>query len=132
MIQRIQTVYLLLISGLTATMPFLPVATIQVSEILSFDVKLWETLLASFAALAAIFLYKNRKIQLIVCYAIVELLLLSYVFIFFDLWVNSREEGLLLFKVPVVFPFFAIILDLLAIVAIRKDEKLVRSADRLR
>jgi hypothetical protein len=132
MIQRIQTVYLFLIFGLMATMPFLPVATIKISEILSVDVKLWETLLASFAALAAIFLYKNRKIQLIVCYAIVGLLLLSNVFIFFDLWGNSREENLLLFKAPIVFPFFAIILDILAIAAIRKDEKLVRSADRLR
>jgi hypothetical protein len=132
MIQRIQTVYLLLVFGLMLTMPFLPVATIKINEISSFDVKLWETLLASFAALAAIFLYKNRKIQLIVCYAILELLLLSYVFIFFDLWVNGQEEGLLLFKAPIVFPLFAVILDILAIVSIQKDEKLIRSADRLR
>jgi peptidoglycan/LPS O-acetylase OafA/YrhL len=132
MIQRIQTVYLLLIFGLMLTMPFLPVATIKISEILSFDLKLWETLLAAFAALAAIFLYKNRKTQLIVCYAIMGLLLLSYVFIFFDLWINTQEEGLLQLKAPVVFPLFAIILDILAVVSIQKDEKLVHSADRLR
>ncbi|MDR2087179.1 MAG: DUF4293 domain-containing protein [Dysgonamonadaceae bacterium] len=132
MIQRIQTVYLLLVFGLMLTMPFLPVATIKISEILSFDVKLWETLLAALAALAAIFLYRNRKVQLIVCFAILELLLLSYVFIFFDIWVNSQENGWLVIKAPVVFPFFAIVLDLLAIGAIRKDEKLVHAADRLR
>jgi peptidoglycan/LPS O-acetylase OafA/YrhL len=132
MIQRIQTVYLLLVFGLMLTMPFLPVATIEINEILYIDVKLWETLLASFAALVAIFLYKKRKIQLIVCYAILGLLLLSYVFIFFDLWGNGREEGMLSFRAPIVFPFFAIILDVLAIVSIQKDEKLVRSTERLR
>jgi hypothetical protein len=132
MIQRIQTVYLLLVFGLMVTMPFLPVVTIKINDTLSFDLKLWETLLAAFAALTAVFLYKNRKIQLIVCYSILGLLLLSYEFIFLDLWVNTQGEGLLLFKAPIVFPFFAIILDILAIVSIQKDEKLVRSADRLR
>jgi hypothetical protein len=132
MIQRIQTIYLLLIFGLMLTMPFLPVAAIQTKGEYSIDLKLWESILVSISALGAIFFYKNRKIQLIVCYAILELLVLSYLFILFDLWIPTQRENLLVFEAPIVFPFFAIILDVLAIGAIQKDEKLVRATDRLR
>jgi peptidoglycan/LPS O-acetylase OafA/YrhL len=127
MIQRIQTIYLLLVSGLMASMCFLPVMQITSSTGMTL---LAESSLTAILALVAIFLFKKRKMQLNFCFGILGLLVLSYLIIIFDLWLPNR--GNVSLEVPVVFPFFALVLDLLAIRAIQKDEKLVRSADRLR
>jgi peptidoglycan/LPS O-acetylase OafA/YrhL len=127
MIQRIQTIYLLLVCGLMGSMLFLPVAQIAGSTSMTLSV---ESALTAILAFVAIFLYKKRKLQMNLCYVIFGLLILFYLNIIFDLWLPNRENVDI--KVPVVFPFFALILDILALLAIRKDEKLVRSADRLR
>jgi len=129
MIQRIQTVYLLLIFGLMASMLFLPIADIGSFAWVLFA----ECSLTALLSLVTIFLYKKRKIQIKLCYGILGLLILSYLTIFFNFWLpNHTSDAVLSFKVPVVFPFFAIVLGVLAIRAIRKDENLVRSLDRLR
>jgi len=129
MIQRIQTIYLLLILGLMASMLFLPIADID-----SFSWTLFaECSFTALLSLVTIFLYKKRKLQIKICYGILGLLILSYLIIFFNFWLpNYTSEAVVAFKIPVVFPFFAIVLDILAIRAIKKDEKLVRSLDRLR
>jgi hypothetical protein len=134
MIQRIQTVYLLLIFGLMAAMLFLPeVVTVQSETIPAINWKSWcESSFTALLAFTAIFLYKNRKMQLNVCWVILLLLVLSYMVIIFDLWLPNSENVKIVFNTPVVFPAFAIVLDILAILAIRKDEELIRSADRLR
>lgn len=134
MIQRIQTVYLFLVFGLMLCMLFLPVAKIEVDGIVIMNWSLNVTCgLSALMALASIFFYKNRKLQTYICYGILLLLVLSYLIILFDFWLPSlKDELTLIIQVPIAFPAFAIVLDILAILAIRKDEKLVRSADRLR
>ena len=129
MIQRIQTVYLLLISSLMASMLFLPIAKID-----SFAWILYtECSLTALLSLVTVFLYKKRKLQIKLCYGILGLLILSYLIMFFNFWLpNHSSEADIAFKAPMVFPFFAIVLDILAIHAIQKDDKLVRSLDRLR
>jgi hypothetical protein len=129
MIQRVQTIYLLLIFGLMVCLLFLPVATID-----SFHWTLSvECGLTALLSIITVFLYKKRKLQMNICYGILTLLVLSYLIIFFDFWLPSHDAGAVVeFQVPVVFPLFAIVLDILTIRAIQKDEKLVRSMDRLR
>ena len=129
MIQRVQTVYLLLIFGLMVSMLFLPIADID-----SFTWTLFaECSLTALLAFVTIFLYKKRKLQIKLCYGVLGLLILSYLIIFFNFWLpNYTSDAVVAFKVPVIFPFFAMVLDILAIRAIQKDEKLVRSLDRLR
>jgi peptidoglycan/LPS O-acetylase OafA/YrhL len=131
MIQRIQTVYLLLVSGLMISMLFLPIITIESMETIHWSLSV-ESVLTAILALTAIFFYKKRKLQINLCYIILGLLVLSYLNIIFDLWLPNRGNTNLKIEATIVFPFFALVLDILALCAIRKDEKLVRSADRLR
>ena len=130
MIQRIQTIYLLLIACLMIVLLFVPVSNnISYSWVLSLN--------AGIVALLSgitIFLYKQRKLQIKLCNVILGLLVLFYVFIFvfnldLPLNVSIRDLG---FSYTALFPFIAIIFDFLAIRGIKKDEKLVRSMDRLR
>jgi hypothetical protein len=77
-------------------------------------------------SIIVIFLYKNRSLQIKLCCGILVLLIFSYITLFLP--GTKAAIG----KWPAVFPFVAGIFDILAICAIRKDEKLVRSLDRLR
>jgi uncharacterized membrane protein len=131
MIQRIQTVYLLLVAGLMASMLFLPVLTIETAKVTQGYLSV-ESVLTATLALVTIFFYKKRKWQINICYVILGLLVLSYLNTIFNLWLPNRESGNVKIEIPIVFPFFALIIDILALRAIRKDEKLIRSADRLR
>ena len=117
MIQRIQTVLLFLL------------AVISVIWILLFSrdaaiaafIPIAGSGLAGVAALVAIFLYKKRQTQLKVCYGILA------VWIAVSILLCVRDSlliGLLYFS--------CLLTVILAIYNIQKDEKLVRSLDRLR
>jgi len=79
----------------------------------------------------SIFSYKNRTRQIkVVLAAIIGLLGvigLMYYFTYFS-FSGSKVN----FKIAAVFPLIGVILDYLAIRAIRKDEALIRSIDRIR
>lgn len=78
-----------------------------------------------------IFLYKKRIAQMrIIVFTIVLLLGLFGLFFFFSY--SGFEGAKAAFKIPVVFPVVAIILDYLAIRSIGKDEALIRSLNRIR
>jgi hypothetical protein len=135
MIQRIQSVYLLLIFGLMLAMFFLP-------PVMKFEKEGVEVLglslnviygLSGLMALVCIFLYKNRPVQLYLCYGIALILVLSYLIILFDFGISGGSDEIKTkFQAPIIFPLFALVLDILAIRAIQSDEKLVRSTERLR
>ncbi|MDL2243374.1 DUF4293 domain-containing protein [Bacteroidales bacterium OttesenSCG-928-J19] len=133
MIQRIQSVYLLLVAGLMICMIFIPVVKLEVGEeVISWTQRTMYGLTA-LVSLCTIFLYKNRKLQVNLGFGILLLLLLSYLTLFFDFWMPHKGEASnMVFQVSIAFPAFAAVLDILAIRAIKKDEKLVRSMDRLR
>lgn len=149
MIQRIQTLYLLLasiISGLLLAIPycFLSVTKplfytfISITEKGNYTVVLIAlTVLSSLVSFATIFLYKNRLLQIRLCWltivlsiAITPLLVLSYFSI--DL---TPYQGIGIDTDPWIgmfLPTTSLVFTLLALRAIKKDEALVRSADRIR
>jgi len=125
MIQRIQTVYLLLSFCLMAILVLMPFSS------------LWMIVIdaGAVAVLAAIviFLYKKRDLQVKISYAMLLLLVLMYALYFiFDWHYLSFTELFRHVRFTFLFPFIAFILVYLAIRGIKKDEKLVRSLDRLR
>lgn len=153
MLQRIQTVYLLIITVLTALMLFLPLALLRVgTDLYSFDVfgvntvapqpelvyPTWGlfvfTALIALLALVAIFLYKKRMLQIRICVFNAILMLGFYGFFAYLVYVMKQELGDLTFSVRIAlaFPLINLILDYLAIRNIGADEVLVRSLDRLR
>ena len=147
MIQRIQTVYLLLAALLTASLLQLSFAELAVNgELYIFSAKgIYNAGQVKFDGLPVmifiglitllhfviIFMYKNRIRQLrLTVFTIILLMgLLGLIFYF---TCAGFEEASVAFKIPVAFPLIAIILDYLAIRAIGKDEALVRSMDRIR
>lgn len=147
MIQRIQTVYILIAEMLIASLFFLKFADLSVnSELYTFTVKgifNGETMvfdglpimifigLITLLHLAIIFMYKKRILQIrITVFTIILLMGLTGLFFYFVYF--GFTDVKVAFKVPMAFPVIAIILDYLAIRAIGKDEALVRSLDRIR
>jgi hypothetical protein len=129
MIQRIQTVYLFFVFCLMATLVFIP-----------FSIASWVTSLntalavaVAFVALTVIFTYKKRNMQIRACYGMMALSFLIYVLYFiFERNYLPLSEFFQHVRFTVVFPLIACIFLYLAIRGIKKDEKLVRSLNRLR
>jgi len=79
----------------------------------------------------AIMSFKKRLLQMMVIkYSILVLLGLFGTFLFFTMYTFNGSQ--ISYKIGMVFPLIAIILDYLAIRAIGKDEALIRSIDRIR
>lgn len=147
MIQRIQTIYVLVSALLVGSLFKLKFADLSVNnelytfvargiyngEELLFDglaIFIFIPIIALLHVLV-IFLYKKRILQIrILVFSIV--LLLGLVGLFFYFTYAGFTGAKVAFKVPVVFPIVAAILDFLAIRAIGKDEALVRSLNRIR
>ena len=147
MLQRIQTVYLLIAALLLGMLYLYPLADISVgSEIYQFNINgifkgaekvfsglplmLFLTLII-FLHIYVIFGYKKRIRQMrVLGFTIILLVGLSGLFFFFAY--AGFEGATASFRIPVAFPVVAAILDYLAIRNIGKDEALIRSIDRLR
>ena len=153
MLQRIQTVYLLIIVALTVATLFLPLAVLQQGDALfSFDASGLSTMIGepellypawglfaltaiiAIIALVTIFLYKKRILQIRLCVFNAILMLGFYALFGFFVWILKEElaGAALSVKIALSFPVIALILDYLAIRNIGADEALVRSLDRLR
>jgi len=147
MIQRIQTVYIFVAAILVATLFKLKLADLSVNnELMEFYAKgitkggeilfdglpiLLFTGLIVLLHVLVIFLYKKRILQIrILVFTIILLLGLFGMFFYFTY--TGFDGAKVAFKIPVVFPIVAVILDWLAIRAIGKDEALIRSLNRLR
>ncbi len=147
MIQRIQTVYILLAGILVATLLKLKLADISVNdELMQFFAKgitkgeeivfsglpiLIFIALITVLHLAVLFLYKKRILQIrILVFTIILLLGLFGMFFYFTY--TGFDSPKVAFKIPVAFPLVAVVLDWMAIRAIGKDEALIRSLNRIR
>ncbi len=147
MIQRIQTVYLLVAGLLTATLFKLNFAEILVNdELYIFNAKgifngenmIFDGLpimifigLITLLHFVAIFMYKKRITQMrIVVFTIILLLGLFGLFFYFTY--VAFDNAQIAYKVPMAFPLVAIILDYLAIRTIGKDEALIIIQNRIR
>ncbi|MGO1585666.1 DUF4293 domain-containing protein [Mesonia sp.] len=136
MIQRIQSVYLFLIITVVALGSyFLSLWTNESGESVYAIDRLYifgAFSVSSILALVTIFLYKNRKLQFVVnrLNIILNFILLGF-FVYWSLMVPGEmqisENGIGMFL-----PIISIVLLVMANKAIKKDEALVKSVDRLR
>ena len=153
MLQRIQTVYLLIIVALTVALLFLPLAVLQSGDqLFTFDASGLSTMteqpeliyptwglfalvvIVSLLAFVTIFLFKNRILQIRLCIFNAILMFGIYGLFAFFTWImkGQLETASMSFKFSLSFPLVSLILDYLAIRNIGADEALVRSLDRLR
>lgn len=143
MIQRIQTIFLALAAIASFAVLGQPFATstqaVASSAIFSdsvFNVEDNIALLVFFAvagglAVGALFLFKNRPVQMKL--ALLALLANIFGVIWAGyLFTDDGNQSLAKIGLGVILPIAAVTLHLLARRYIRKDEKLVRSIDRLR
>jgi hypothetical protein len=147
MIQRIQSVYLLIatvITGLLFLLPFAEIAKDGAIYLFNFQgvlldgaVKTNGLVVAVLLVISvvlnvlAIFSYSNRGKQVkLVWGAILTLVVLLVSFVYFTYLSFSGAQ--ISFKLGAILPLIAVILDYLAIRAIDKDEALIRSIDRIR
>ncbi|MBR0174189.1 MAG: DUF4293 family protein [Bacteroidales bacterium] len=117
--QRIQTLYLLIASGLLVAMYFQPYGT---GFIILFSIALAAQLLAIVAL-------KSRTLQMRLSNLAALLLLGLQIWMAVSYFTADPRPSL---SFTAVFPIVAAILDFLAARAILRDELLVRSASRLR
>ena len=147
MIQRIQSVYLLVSTFLLGLLFLLPFAEIvKDGAIYTFNFKgiLLDGAVQQSGVAVSVFIvvlmalhgfaissFKNRKRQkVIVIYTILMFLVLFGLFIYYTyLSFSGAQIGL---KIGAILPLVAIVIDYLAIRAIDKDEALIRSIDRIR
>lgn len=121
MIQRIQSIYLLVAVVLSVISIFLfwglwiPVALLAISSLISGY---------------AIFAYGNRMFQAKLCMFNI-LLLIGWLIVYFVL-MHVSEEGLSSVGFSALLPCLSIVFNFLARRAIIADERLVRAADRIR
>ncbi len=120
MIQRIQTVYLFI--------AFVVLAVCAACDQTFGFLCGWTAALAVLT-LADVFLYKKRTRQAMLCLVLMGLALVYYVALAVY---NHRMGGALVLTWPMVLPAVAIVLLFMARKRILKDEKLVRSLDRIR
>lgn len=136
MIQRIQTIYLVIAFIIMGNLPYVFPLETSSTGVKTFaadhmvDISLFT--LSALLSLITIFLFKNRKLQFVLCRLniILNLILLG-LFVYHSLSLSGEvatsEKGIGMFL-----PIFSIVFLVLANKAIKKDEDLVKSVDRLR
>ncbi|MCQ2194527.1 MAG: DUF4293 domain-containing protein [Paludibacteraceae bacterium] len=151
MIQRIQTVYLLIATVLSVVMFFFPLEVLFTPSSGSYEFGLlgvsqngellystWPllvlTILSTILSAGAIFCYKDRMLQSRLCVLNILLWIGFCIMFFVYLFINNAKFEITetAYKLPMIFPILNIIFVFLANKAIHKDEELVRSMDRLR
>ncbi len=138
MIQRVQTIYLLLVTLACIALILVPFGGIAAVDGTLTPLIVKEMLIDAVAvsmigliAFISIFLFKNRKRQLkIVLFNIV----LSFGLIGLFAYGIYAHVGIknYVFKFGAILPIFILIFNVLAYAGIKSDENLVRSMDRLR
>jgi hypothetical protein len=154
MIQRIQSIYLLIASLLIGSLFFVPLVEIvnMKGEVYRFDTEgLYqeglqnpEVIVESLSIiilciinvifiLVTIFQYNNRKRQIVFAKLNIFILLALSGIICYNVWRCVHYiSGTYSLRFYLLFPLIAIILIYLAIKAIIKDERLLKSVDRIR
>ena len=136
MLQRIQTIYLTISAVISAGLSmYLPYGVDK--NAIALYVKTDSFLLGMFMgsailSLISVFLFKNRKLQFVLgrINILLNFILLG-VFVYWSLTVSGEthvsEKG-----IGMIIPVISIVLLVMANKAIKKDENLVKSVDRLR
>ena len=149
MLQRIQSVFFILILVLVVTLCFLPIYNITLvngeqsfitfRKLPQLKVLMLSILIIPLLAIIAIFTYKNRKRQLLISYTglLLSLTLFALCLTFPEVFssaylLNMPGHPLVDYGMGIYLIGLLPVLFILAVRAIRKDEKLVRESDRLR
>ncbi len=154
MIQRIQTIYLLVVAFLLAFFFFVPFSTFVVEPQMAkylFNVSglssetinaenvynTWPLLILSIVVfgidMITIFMYKRRMIQIRLCIINTILLVgMQGLLYYYVITVSKLLPANPSYSIIFVFPIVSAILSFLALRSIAKDEALVRSLERLR
>lgn len=156
MLQRIQTIYLLAVSVIALTVYFIDYSvvfaekspqqvvtlsvvsfnkgSVEVAQPGSYPALIVLNSMLLLFSVYALLKFSNRIHQIMLCRisVLVSLLLLGGMFLYTDV-VKQRIEGAhISYMYGIIGPIVQAVLLIMAIGAIRKDENLVRSADRLR
>ncbi|MBO7300969.1 MAG: DUF4293 domain-containing protein [Tidjanibacter sp.] len=144
MLQRRQTLYLLAVVGFMVALCLCPMVTYLADGVegtlVAFDYW-WIGALFSLCTLlpfVTIWLFKNRMLQVRLLFAEVVLLVGAQIFaLWYAIGITGEVKAMsslavATIKTPTFFPLIGIILTIMAIRAILKDERLVRSLDRIR
>lgn len=151
MIQRIQSVYWLVVSVLSTLLLMTPLAgfsnqkmslVFQIASVTnqadgSVFYSVWPLLVLNILiivlSVVSILKYKNRKLQIKLSLANMALLLAFYVLFFVYAEVIKSASGLqLTWNFAIVFPLVSVVMNWLAMRAVKADEALIKSLDRIR
>ena len=153
MLQRIQTIYLMIIVGLLIGFIYLPIAelvsgNLQVINldlahsfvlkeitIVKVSLRVAQTLAWMLIVISTItiFLFKNRKKQMLLCVlSAILLVILNLVSLFFVYSIETNTGLAAHYRCTIVLPLVGLVVSFLAYRGIKKDEQLVKSYDRLR
>lgn len=149
MIQRIQTVYLLVVAILMVVMMSLPVGYFytktSVSELTNLAVIApdgsanyapWALfvliMLVAVLSIVTIFLYRKRMVQIRLCLFSIIILVGYYATLAAFVWGTLKDSGSFSPAWTLCLPLVSMIFEWLAIRAIGKDEMLVKAYERLR
>ena len=144
MIQRIQSIFMLIsaiCAGLLLKLPFATSEANITNHILynngSLDLSdniilMVLVALATIIAFISIFLFKNRKFQVSSNYIGILFILGALGTAGWLYWSNSPESGNIRLGMGFLMPIMYLVFSLLAIHFIKKDDNLVKSMDRLR
>ncbi|MFW5792870.1 MAG: DUF4293 domain-containing protein [Bacteroidota bacterium] len=155
MIQRVQSIYLVLVKIFAIMFLFLPLGRISVEanifnlNIIGYglyehielpSIAMWmryiiiaTTIIVLILSVITFFKYKNRPLQIKLNQfnLLLHILIIALSFFFLDYFQDIVELEFR-YSIAVIFPLLSLIFLLLANKAIKKDEKLVKAADRLR
>lgn len=152
MIQRIQSVYLLIAAILMAVVVCMPLATLEGTtdnfylfksmgvfddaSILLFPSWgiIFSAIVSALSSFIAIFLFKKRKVQIKLCYVSLVFILLFYIAFASYLYTGqiALETKFLRVEYGLALPAISLILLILALSKIKADERLVQSLNRIR
>ncbi len=135
MIQRIQSIYLLVSSGISGGLIFVfYLWTINKAPFYAIEDGLYLSLFIASSALAliSIFLFKNRKLQFVLGRLNILLNFTLLALFMYRLLNTPGETQVSENGVGTLLPVLSIVFLVLANRAIKKDENLVKSVDRLR
>lgn len=150
MIQRKQTIYLLLALAALIVCLCLPIGKLTNSATLGEEMAVYnlgfytstgikahpilfvDIVIVATLSLINIFLYKRRKLQMRICIVSIILCLVWYAYYAFMAFSMFKGIGTFSMNFAVCLPFMAIILLVLARSGIKADEELIKSMSRIR
>jgi hypothetical protein len=151
MIQRIQTVFLLLALVFMGLFLWMPLIQLEMPHIQPQPLQGWQithrfpfmgemyiyyvTAVLTGTAIGLtfinIFLFKNRKLQMLICWFAILFIVFAQAYVYYE-YQTKIFFGDVVFRKWNILSLGAVLFEILAFAYIRKDEETVKSLDRLR